>query len=103
MLKWSDKKGNKKTFRLVDKVSAKWRQFGTLLGISMNLLSSWDKQHRGNANVCFTKVMEYWMNAGGKEKYPPTWEGLYALLEDAEYSQVAVELKKAVDEATAGK
>ena len=72
-----------------------------LLGISFNQLSVWEKQHRGNANTCFTKVMEYWLNGGGKDQYPPTWEGLYMLLEDAEYSQIAVELRNAVEEATA--
>lgn len=45
--------------------------------------------------------MEYWLNGVGKDRYPPTWEGLYVLLEDAKLSQVAEELKKAVEEKTA--
>lgn len=45
--------------------------------------------------------MEYWLNGVGKDRYPPTWEGLYMLLEDAQYEQVAEELKKTVDETTA--
>ena len=46
--------------------------------------------------------MEHWLNGAGKDCYPPTWEGLYTLLEDAQCSQVAEELKKAVEEKMAG-
>lgn len=60
----------------------------------------WGEQYRGNANKCWTKVMEHWLNGVGKDRYPPTWEGLYMLLEDTEYVQIAEELKKAVDETT---
>ena len=34
------------------------------------------------------------------EDYPTTWEGLCSLLEDAQCSEVAVELKKALGTAT---
>lgn len=101
LIRWKDRNGNKKTFRLVDRVSARWNTFGLLLGISQNQLRAWEEQYRGNANMCWTKVMEYWLNGVGKDSYPPTWEGLYMLLEDAEYSQIAEELKRAVDENTA--
>lgn len=69
-----------------------------LLGISSNQLSAWEEQYRGNANMCWTKVMEHWLNGVGTERYPPTWEGLYMLLEDTQYVQVAEELKRAVHE-----
>lgn len=90
-----------KTLRLVDMVSAKWKNFGVLLGITQNQLDVWEKQYCGNANMCWTKVMAYWLNGGSKDQYPPTWDGLYTLLEDAEYSQVAEELKKVVGKAIA--
>ena len=51
--------------------------------------------------MCWTKVMQHWLNGVGKDRYPPTWEGLYMLLEDAEYPQVAEDLKKVVDDSTA--
>lgn len=103
LLKWKDKKGGKHIFRLVDRVSAKWKDFGLLLGLSPNQLSAWERQFRGNANKCWTKVMEHWLNGGAKDDYPPTWEGLYMLLENAQFLQVAEDLKKAVQEATAVK
>lgn len=41
--------------------------------------------------------MECWLNGVGKERYPPTWDGLYMLLEDAQYSQVAEDLRATVN------
>lgn len=98
LLRWKDHKGNKKTFRLVDRVSAGWHKFGILLGISQNQLKVWDEKYRGNSSMCWTKVMEHWLNGGGKDCYPATWEGLYTLLEDADYLQVAKDFKEVVDE-----
>ena len=42
------------------------------------------------------KVMEHWLAEGGTPDYPATWEGLYELLEDVEYAEVAEELKRIV-------
>ena len=103
LLKWKDDQGKTKTLRLVDMVSAKWKTFGLLLGITSNQLDALERQHSGNSNICWTKVMARWLNGGSKDQYPPTWEGLYMLLEDAEFSQVAEDLKKAVAAAAAGK
>ena len=85
-------------FRLVDKVSAKWMDFGSLLDLTQNQLTAWDTQHRGNAALCWKEVMQCWLN-GGSEEYPPSWEGLYDLLEDVGCPAVAAELKKAVGKA----
>jgi hypothetical protein len=98
ILRWKDQNGGKKTFRLVDRVSAGWKEFGTLLGITQNQLGTWEEQYCGDINTCWTKIMECWLNGIGRNRYPPTWEGLYELLDDAQYSQVAEELKNAVDE-----
>ena len=69
-----------------------------LLGITQNQLEVWEQQYSGNAQNCWRKVMEHWLNGGAKDKYPPTWDGLYDLLEDARCSQVAEELKRTVNE-----
>ena len=39
--------------------------------------------------------MECWLK-GESDEYPATWEGLYTLLEDMEFSQVSKELMEAV-------
>lgn len=91
-----DKHGQKKTFRLVDRVSSRWRKFGILLGLTMNQLEAWDDQHRGNASICWNKVMEYWLAGDDVDDYPATWEGLYTLLNDCTFSEVAADLKRIV-------
>lgn len=41
----------------------------------------------------------YWLNGGGKDDYPATWEDLYILLDDAELTEIARKLKDAVTSA----
>ena len=41
-------------------------------------------------------VLSYWLDRP-PHYYPATWEGLYELLDDSELSQVAIELKQAVE------
>ena len=40
--------------------------------------------------------MEKWIRGIISDEYPPTWEGLYELLDDAKFSEVSKELRKAV-------
>ena len=94
LLKWQEDGHNLK-FRLIDKVQSKWWNLGTLLGLT-DLLTSWEKEYQNDASRCWTKVMTHWLNGGGGDDYPPTWEGLYTLLEDVQCVQVAKELREAV-------
>ena len=41
------------------------------------------------------QVMDHWLTRGGSHDYPATWEGLYSLLNDLGYGNVAVKLKNA--------
>ena len=45
--------------------------------------------------------MEFWLEGRAREEYPATWDGLHCLLQDAEYSEVARELKTALSMARA--
>ena len=96
LLKWKDEEGHEQTFRLVNRVGAKWREFGIRLGLTMSQLDAWDDQYRGSAGVCWNKLMAHWLDEGGTSDYPPTWEGLYTLLQDGEYSKTASQLRRAV-------
>lgn len=101
LIKWKDERGLTQTFRLVDRVSASWKNFGIILGLTMNQLKRWEDQYRGDSNSCWARVMEFWLSGGSdKDDYPVTWEGLYTLLYDTEYSVVADELKMVVDDTT---
>jgi hypothetical protein len=97
LIKWIDESGQPQTFRLVDWVSASWKNFGMILGLGRNQLEKWEDQYRGDANMCWARVMEEWLNGGEGSDYPVTWEGLYTLLSDAQYSEFAEELRNAVD------
>lgn len=96
LIKWKDEQGQEQTFHLIDRVSAKWTEFGTLLDLTPNQLAVLKQESSGNIALCWKKVMEHWLSGGGKGDYPATWEGLYSLLEDVQCSGVANKLKKAV-------
>lgn len=65
----------------------------------MNQLKAWDSENRRDAATCWKEVMAYWLNGGGKDDYPATWEDLYILLDDAELTEIARKLKDAVTSA----
>ena len=96
LIKWKNKNGCTQTFRLVDKVSANWRDFGLILGLAVEQLDAWEEQYRGDAAMCWARVMECWLKGECKEDYPVTWDGLYILLNDAGFSVISEELKNAV-------
>ena len=95
-IRWTDENGRRQTFRLVDKASAKWQLFGTLLGVSSNNLTAWEVEHQRNAVSCWNKVMNFWLTGGGSSEYPISWEGLFILLADADLSEVAKDMEIAV-------
>ena len=90
------KDGNIEEFRLMNRVSAKWRKFGILLKITNNDLDGFDEKCRGDPDNCWMKVMQRWLD-GSTSGYDITWEGLYQLLNDLQLSKVATDLKEAVD------
>ena len=98
LLKWKDEQGESQTIRLVNEVSADWHDFGLLLGLKLKQLDAWDAQYRGDVRMCWNKVMEHWLTEGGSRDYPATWEGLYTLLKDLNFTKVAEILKRAVNE-----
>lgn len=93
IIKWTDEKGNKRKFRLVSRVSNKWREFGRILGITENDMDGWFKQHLAFDSECWIKTMKYWLE-DGSEHYPVTWDGLVEMLEDVNLAGVAKELKQ---------
>ena len=82
----------------MSKVSVKWKDFGLRLGMTLNDLEAWEREHRGAAKDIWNKVMDHWLAGGGGHDYPATWEGLYSLLRDVELSEAANQLEKAVHE-----
>ena len=98
MLKWEDGSHSQqpRIFSLRDKVSSKWRDFGTLLDITDNNLDAMARANSNEPSSCWNRVMQHWLNRGCMD-YPVSWDGLYCLLEDVQCATVAEELRKAVD------
>lgn len=96
LIKWQDPHGHEQTFRLVDKVSSKWRIFGFRVSLEPDQLRAWEMQFQLDAARCWCEVMRHWLKKGGTRDYPKTWDGLYKMLSDVQYSEVAKELKEAV-------
>lgn len=63
------------------------------------MLNGWSKECLGIAMSCWVKVMDYWMIENPTPEYPLTWDGLCEMLEDVEYTEVAKELREAVEAA----
>ena len=79
----------------MNRVSAKWRKFGFRIGLERNQMENYWARERDN-DACWEKVMEAWLKGQGQHLYPPTWEGLYEILEDVELGGVVSALKEAV-------
>jgi hypothetical protein len=92
LLKWKDEGGRQRRFRLMNKVAFKWRHFGLLFKQEVSDLDGWEKQYLGDNRRCWEKVMGEWLDGGGTDEYPDTWEGLVRVLEDVEYTEIAREL-----------
>ena len=84
------------TYHLLKAACARWTKFGMLLGLPGNKIDSMSQAHTGDTITSLTQVMQYWLDGLGGLDYPVTWEGLYALLEDVGYDDVAGELRQAV-------
>ena len=95
LIKWRDAEGREHTFRLVDLVSARWMEFGTQLGFTLNVLEGWEEEYHHKASRCWMKVMDSWLEKSSCE-YPVTWEGLCTLLRDMGLPDVSQELIQAL-------
>ena len=98
LIKWRDKSGEEQS--LINRVCSKWESFGCRLEIPQIMLDIWREECLYNLPRCWLKVMEYWLTGGETPDYPATWDGLYKLLEDVEFDDVAWQLRNAVLAAT---
>ena len=101
-IQWRDENGKKQKFRLINRVCSKWESFAYRLELPQNMLDAWRKECLNNSAHCWLKVMQHWLTGGNTPEYPATWDGLYELLKDVEYSEVARELREAVVAANVG-
>ena len=96
LIEWKNEKGQKKKFRLKELICHKWKDLGGLLDIPLPTLTGWERKYREDPNDSTNAVLGHWME-NPPDYYPFTWEGLNRLLNDAELSQVAEDLKQALN------
>ena len=96
MIEWRSKQGKKEKFRLKQLICHKWKGLGCLLEIPLPILLGWEKRYREDPMDSIDAVLSHWLE-NPTDYYPITWPGLYRLLKDAELSQVAEDLKLALD------
>ena len=97
LLKWTSPDGVVHRYRLVNHVSAKWKKFGRLINLTENQMKNWAKETDNEG--CWERVMETWLEGQGQDVYPPTWQGLFEMLEDVQFGGVVPALKEAVESA----
>ena len=97
IFKWKNENGEVKKFRLKSLIIHEWRKIGNVVA-SYAQLEAWSKEFQRKAEDCCDAVLNHWLTHPPPD-YPATWEGLYELLEDAELSKVAADLKIAVENA----
>ena len=92
--------GKTEELRLYQRTAIKWKEMGSILGIDDVVIETIANTGMGKTpKQCVTEVYRKWIeNAIGlpnPKRYPKNWRGLYNLLIDSEYSQVAEKLKEA--------
>ena len=96
LLKWKDSHGREQKFRLINRVSGRWLDFGYRLQRNTSQLEGWERECLLNSDRCWCKVMSHWLKEDGTPDYPTTWKGVFCLLEDVDCLQVAQDLQKAL-------
>ena len=92
---YTNKDGQPKVFTLSERVSSKWRKIGLQINLTMDTLESYEHQYH-TVSRRWEEVMKAWME-GNNPNYEVSWDSLYELLKATNCTQVAEELKIAVE------
>ena len=82
--------------KIIESVAPQWKELGDLLdfdteGRTLELIEA-NNQQKGHV-ACCREMFVYWLKGGGKDT---TWEVLVELLDDIEQSELAKQVKRAV-------
>lgn len=81
-----------KIFQLLEKISTKWKDIGTLIGLLPSKLEVISKQNGPDSVECCRAVLNLWVE-NHTERYSFTWDGLIELLEDIGMTTAASDLQ----------
>ena len=100
LIKWKDENGGERELRIYSKIAHRWRQIATRLGFELGEIESIRKNYPFDDNDRVTTVLGRWFenarSLSNARRHPKSWQGLINLLEDAELSEVAEEIYKAL-------
>ena len=93
-IRYTDHKGNDRTYRFIQKFKNHCTQLGTYLDIEKETLDSFSKSNKTPEEIC-GEILDIWMKRG-ESSYEVTWGGLLMALEDAQHGGVAKNLEQAL-------
>ena len=91
VLKWREN-SERKSIRIMNTVSSRWREFGIALGFQSSDLDAIDTSCQKECVHCTEKLFGKWSQEG--QNY--SWDGLITALEDANFHNLVCDLKKAL-------
>ncbi len=89
LLKIRDEDGTLRKIRIIDRVCHEWKKIAALLGFD----NGCEREYNHNPQDCCYSIFKQWINCGCKD-YPPSFEGLFVLLHDLEFSSLLDSIKK---------
>ena len=87
-----EENGKKKEFKLLEKISDRWREAGRLLSMKKATLDKFSKGTDDNVVRC-SRVFSKWIKNNRYRDYPLSWAGLDTLLKRMGRREAAEELK----------
>ena len=86
--------GTQHKIHIIYTVASRWRRLGLLLNISNHHLNNIEHNHGNVEDRCQTMLSDWLQRTVGDE--PVTWETLVAAIDDAQYEELAQQLKRAL-------
>ncbi len=92
LLKIKDEGDTLRKVSVIDRVCHKWKKIAALLGFD-HLVIGCEREYNHNPQDCCYSIFKEWINCGCKD-YPPSYEGLFVLLDDLEFGVLLDTIKK---------
>lgn len=97
-MKWTDKHGKAQRLKIIESVSCKWKDLGSLLGLTGPKLENAWLRFYNNTIDCCRHVFGEWIEMYDiNSQYSVTWDGVYELLCDIDHSGTAKDLKECLE------
>ncbi len=96
MMKWTDEEGKVQRLKIFHELSSQWKEIGILLGFSWSELEEIETNSQKEDIKCCQLVFKDWIGGKYTKNYPKTWDGLYELMQDVEFEELAEKMKVAL-------